>query len=388
MALSSITGMGCVSAAGTGLSASLEKLFSRPETPQVSRRIADNLSLPVFELGGISGAGEKQITGILLDMALREALDNAQLNRNELPGFRVGVCLGTTVACQLNALEYYRELRAGRYPDDAPLRTFVNSSLAEAVKREFGLSGPALNIANACASGADAIGLGGLLIKNGVCDLVIAGGADELSLISLTGFNSLGVCSPAPCRPFDAERHGLNLGEGAGIVILEAEEHAKRRGVKPEILLSGYGSKADGYHITAPKPDGSGLVSAICKALKQAELFPGEIAFVNAHGTGTDSNDSSEALALETVFGDGIDFLSTKRFTGHTLGAAGAIECIFTAQMLMKNEISASAGFESKASDINIVPVSKRTPVKSAYALSTSLAFGGCNSALILKRVL
>jgi len=379
--------MGCVSAAGTGLSASLEKLFSSPETPQVSRRIADNLSLPVFELGEIPGAGTKQLTGILLDMALREALDNAKLNRDKLSGFRVGVCLGTTVACQLNALDYYRELRAGKSPDNAPLRAFAGSSLAEAVKRDLNLSGPALSIANACASGADAIGLGGLFIKNGVCDLVIAGGADELSLISMTGFNSLGVCSPAPCRPFDAERQGLNLGEGAGVVILEAEEHARRRGVKPEIPLSGYGSKADGYHITAPKPDGSGLISAIRKALEQAELSPRDIAFVNAHGTGTDSNDSSEALALETVFGNTIDFLSTKRFTGHTLGAAGAIECIFTAQMLMKNEISASAGFEKQASDMNIAPVRKLTPVKGAYALSTSLAFGGCNSALILKRI-
>jgi 3-oxoacyl-(acyl-carrier-protein) synthase len=379
--------MGCVSAAGTGLSASIEKLFSTPETPQVSSRIDDNLSLPVFELNGISGAGEKQITGMLLDTALYEALDNAKLNPDELSGFRVGVCLGTTVACQLNALEYYRELRAGESPDDAPLRTFANSSLAEAVQRELKLSGPALNIANACASGADAIGLGGLLIKSGVCDIVIAGGADELSLISLAGFNSLGVCSPAPCRPFDAARQGLNLGEGAGVVILESEEHARRRGVKAEIQLSGYGSKADGYHITAPKPDGSGLINAIRKALKQADVSPGDIAFVNAHGTGTDSNDSSESLALETVFGKQIDFLSTKRFTGHTLGAAGAIECIFTAQMLQKGEISASAGFENQAADINIAPVSKRTPVETSYALSTSLAFGGCNSALILKRI-
>lgn len=387
MALSSITGMGCISAAGTGLAASLEKLFSTPETPQVSSRIADNLSLPVFELAGISGTAEKQITGILLDLALDEALDNAQLARSELAGFRVGVCFGTTVACQLNALEYYRKLRAGEFPADTPLRNFANSSLAEAVKRELKLSGPALNIANACASGADAIGLGGLLIKSGVCDIVIAGGADELSLISLAGFNSLGVCSPAPCRPFDAARQGLNLGEGAGVVILEAEEHAKRRGLRPELLLAGYGSRADGYHITAPKPDGSGLIGAIRKALRQAGVFPEEIAFVNAHGTGTDSNDSSEGLALETVFGNQVDFLSTKRFTGHTLGAAGAIECIFTAQMLLQNEISASAGFEHKAADINIVPVSKRTPVTSPCALSTSLAFGGCNSALVLTRI-
>ena len=386
MSLALITGMGCVSAAGMGQADTAAKLFSVPGMPRISERLAGGLPLPVFELPVISTDNEYSRTAVLLDIALREALENAGLTLDELYGSRVGVCFGTTVACQLNSLEYYRRVSSGDSSDNTPLRHFVNSNLAEAVKHELKFSGPAMTIANACASGTDAIGVGGMLIKNGVCDLVIAGGADELSLISLAGFNSLGVCSPYPCKPFDSKRQGLNLGEGSGVIILESAEHAAKRNFKAELSLAAYGASADAYHITAPKPDGSGLRNAIETALRQVGISPAETAFVNAHGTGTESNDYSEALALAAVFGREVKFLSTKRFTGHTLGAAGALECIFSAQMLLRREIAPSAGFENKADNIEITPVTEITGIDLPYAVSTSLAFGGCNSAIVIKR--
>ena len=197
-----------------------------------------------------------------------------------------------------------------------PIDTYFKGNLAEALGVRLGVAGPALTIVNACSSGADAIGVALDWLSTDLCDIVIAGGADEINRIPYCGFGALSVTSSLPCRPFDKNRSGLNLGEGAGILILETEVSACRRSREIHLFVSGYGAAADAYHLTAPRPDGSGLEAAIAMAFMQAGLKTEDIAFVNAHGTSTRDNDRAEGRALLRIL-ERSKFLSTKGFTGH-----------------------------------------------------------------------
>ena len=194
----------------------------------------------------------------------------------------------------------------------------------------------------------------------------------------------MGVVSDEACAPFDRDRKGLHLGEGAGVVILEAEPVARMRGREADLFLVGYGSASDAYHLTAPHPDGIGLEAALKRALFEAEITPRDVCFVNAHGTATHDNDKVEAKVLNRVFGSELTFLSTKGFTGHTLGAAGGLEAVFTAAALRNKWIPASLGFKNQDSEMPITPVTKKTSIEGNFAVSTSLAFGGNNAALVV----
>jgi 3-oxoacyl-(acyl-carrier-protein) synthase len=381
-----VTGMGAVSAAGLGCQATAISLFAEPKTPQPITRLATSLTLPVFEVDFQSN-GATSRTQELLNIALLEAVNSSGLTERELKSARVGVCIGTSVACQLNNIEYYSQLRAGTQPDHSPLKNFYTGNPAEVIQGKYSLSGPVFTIANACSSGTDAIGWGSELIANDICDIVIAGGADELNRVPIAGFNALGVCGNQPCSPFDANRQGLNLGEGAGVVVLESVAYAAARGLNPELAVASYGAATDAYHITAPHPDGIGLEQTIRQALTGAGISPHDIDFINAHGTGTASNDSCEGKVLGRIFGEQVKYLSTKRFTGHTLGAAGALEFIFTALMLQQGRVAASSGFKLLPDDIPFAPITQQLAGNFAYAMSTSLAFGGCNSAIIIQKV-
>ncbi len=268
--------------------------------------------------------------------------------------------------------------------DPAPIDTYFKSNLAEALGRRLGATGPLLTIVNACSSGTDAIGVALDWLSLGLCDIVIAGGADEINHIPYCGFGALSVTSPQPCRPFDKNRNGLNLGEGAGILVLETEVSARRRSQVTDLYISGYGAAADAHHLTAPRPDGSGLEAAISVALAQAGLKPADISFVNAHGTSTRDNDRAEGRTLLRVFGHELKFLSTKGYTGHTLGAAGALEAVFTALALRYGWVPGNIGFEERDEEIGLAPVYQKTTVSGKAAMSTSLAFGGNNAALIM----
>ena len=383
-----ITGIGGISAAGKNLTETLD-------TFQCGRRNAGPVSLfpsvlsyPVFEIKNISQRWQKQgmRTLSLTLCAVEEALNDAGL-QDGFAGFRVGVCLGTTVACQLNDIDFYRAYRStGIAPMDSVDR-FLKGNLAEAVARTIGIHGPCLTVVNACSSGADAIGVALSWLRGGICDIVLAGGADELSRIPLCGFGTLGVVSDSLCAPFDRDRTGLNLGEGAGILILEKKAIACQRGKKPQLYLAGYGSAGDAYHLTAPRPDGTGLETALQKALAEANITSRDVCFVNAHATATRDNDRIEGMVLARVFGQGIKVLATKGFTGHTLGAAGGLEAAFTAAALREGWIPGSAGFVYQDDEIPIIPVTKKTPVHGCFAASTSLAFGGNNAALVIACV-
>ena len=380
---SSIIGIGIISALGKNLSETKKNLFAdTPVLPHPPTKFKTSLNLPVFEIPDIPSLPDYpgNYTGQILNMALDEALAQTHLSLDNLKKLRVGVAIGTTVACQLNNIPFYETLRKGETPDIKPLVNYINGNPAEYIRRRLDLNGPAITISNACSSGADAIGIGHLWLKQNICDVVIAGGSDELNKIPLDGFNALGVCSPEPCKPFDANRKGLNLGEAAGIVIMTNIPEA----CSP-FSVKGFGKRADAFHITQPKPEGEDLERSIHQALAEAELHTKDIAFINAHGTGTDANDRVESHVFARVFGESIPFMSTKALTGHTLGAAGTIEAIFTLLMLERQLAVKSTRFEMKPDDFPIAPLRENRPLHDAHdALSTSLAFGGSNTALVL----
>lgn len=382
-----ITGLGVISAAGNNLSHSLASLSREERNSSRVTIFETSLNYHVFEVKDLPEQFylEGQRTLSLALCCVTEALNDAHLG-TDLSEYRVGVAMGTTVACQLNDLNFYKSYRDSRAASMNAVEQYLKGNVAEFIARRFKANGPALTVVNACSSGTDAIGTALSWLNNGLCDIVIAGGADELNRVPLCGFGSLGIVSHDLCAPFDRDRKGLNLGEGAGVLVLETRASAQKRGAISDLHLFGYGSASDAYHLTAPRPDGAGLERAILKALSDSEIKLGEISFVNAHGTATQDNDLTEGKTLGRIFGTDLKMLSTKGYTGHTLGAAGGIEAVFTAAALKEGWIPASAGFENKDENIPLIPVREKTNIIGNYALSTSLAFGGNNAAIVIGR--
>ncbi len=415
-----ISGLGIISAAGVDAESTLQSF--RNQTRNFSREFLfeTGVKQPAFlvdaELPNPAGQHQGNRTFRLAMHAVNQALADAKLE--SIPAdTRVGVCLGTTVGCQLNSVSFYDSWRKGENPPLDRVHDFLNSNLAQATGKavagriedrglkieDSGLlgpqpsilhpqsslfpTGPRLTIVNACSSATDAIGVAASWLRAGLCDIAIAGGADEMYIVPLSGFWSLGVMSTEPCRPFDRDRAGLNLGEGAGVLILESDEFAKRHGRRHSYEVAGYGSAGDAHHLTAPHPEGRGLEAAIRAAMSQANVTANQVAFVNAHGTATLDNDRTESMVLHKLFGPDLKYLSTKGFTGHTLGAAGGLESAFSMLALRERWLPASVGFENRGDDVPIAPVSKGTEITGEYALSTSLAFGGNNAAVLLRRV-
>ncbi len=382
-----ITGLGTVSAVGGDLPAALENMASGKRNASAVTLFPTSLPYPVFQ-AGLLESRDDDLEGLrtiaLLQCAVDEALRTARVASTE--GQRIGICIGTTVASQLNDLGFYRAYRESGTPPLQPVNRFLKGNPAEYLAHRLKTRGPALTVVNACSSGTDAVGVALTWLKAGLCDMVIAGGADELNHIPYAGFSSLGILNPGLCAPFDRERRGLNLGEGAGVMVIEPRAAAVRRGEKPDLFLAGYGLSSDAYHLTAPSPDGVGLRAAISAALAEAGVGPGDISFVNAHGTGTHDNDLVEGKVLAELFGPAVKVVSTKGYTGHTLGAAGGIEAVFTAAGLRDGWIPASAGFSLRDEEIPLAPVCRNTRINGSFALSTSLAFGGNNAALVIGR--
>lgn len=382
-----ITGLGCICAAGTGVEECLAALYGGKRNPLPPTRFSSShpTRYPVFEVAGFQEPPEILRTSALALHAAREALADAGLDEAELQRLRVGVCVGTTVGSALNNEEFCREFRGGIEPDLEPMQRILRSNPAAVIARAFRFTGPCQTIVNACASGTDAVGLAASWIRGGLCDLVLAGGADELGRITYNGFISLMITDDSPCRPFDRERKGLNLGEGAGMLVLESEELRARRGGRARSFLLGYGSGCDAHHLTAPSPDGEGLRVAIAEALSCCDTPADAISFVNAHGTGTPDNDRVESRVLAGLF-PGVPYHSTKGFTGHTLGAAGAIEAVFTVAFLERGLIPGSAGFATRDPELGGAPVTGNTEIRGKVAMSESLAFGGNNSVIIVGK--
>jgi 3-oxoacyl-[acyl-carrier-protein] synthase II len=328
--------------------------------------------------------------------ACDEALGQAGwLDDLPLDPARVGCVIGTgiggisTIESQHDVLRDEGEGRIS--PLAVPL--MMSNAGAAALAMRHGLRGPAFSTASACAAGADAIGVALRLIQAGDADAVVAGGAEAgLTELARSAFAAMGATSETGiCRPFDARRDGFIMGEGAGVLVLEAADIAEERGAEPLGELLGYGASADAFHLTAPEPDGGGAARAIRAALDNAGVEPGDLHYVNAHGTSTPLNDRSETLALHAALGEDAERLpvsSTKSAIGHLLGAAGAVEAVATVLSLKQRVAPPTLGWEvrDEGLDLDYVPGSAR-PIEAngrAVGLSNSFGFGGHNSVLCL----
>lgn len=254
-------------------------------------------------------------------------------------------------------------------------RTHSLAAAAELLQARFALTGPAFVISTACSSSAKALASAHRLLHAGMVDAVIAGGIDTLCSLTLAGFHSLGILSQNMCKPFAADRSGINIGEGGALVLLE------REGKGPALL--GSGETSDAHHMSAPDPTGVGAEQAMRLALQQAGVANDAVGYVNAHGTGTPLNDAAEATAIARVFGTRPIVASTKGFTGHMLGAAGATEAAFCVAALERQEIPTSLGSLPAQPDLNIMLAPKPTALASPFVMSNSFAFGGSNISLL-----
>jgi 3-oxoacyl-[acyl-carrier-protein] synthase II len=381
-----VTGLGCLCAAGPTLPICLDTLFHGERRPQPPTRFGSThpQRYPVFEAAVDLPEDETLLrTSQMAIAAAREALADAGWQPSELAKLRVGVIVGTTVGSAMNNEVFYRAFRAGETPAMTAIDRFLGSNPASSVARALALAGPCQTVVNACSSGSDAIGIGAAWIRDGLCDIVLAGGADELCRVTYNGFISLMITDATPVKPFDRRRKGLNLGEGAAFLVLEAEGVRRQHGARA--YLAGYGSACDAHHLTAPHPEGDGLQRALAEALAASGARTEEIAFVHAHGTGTPDNDKVESRVLAAIL-PGVPFLSSKGFTGHTLGASGAIGAAFAIAFLAQGRIPANVGFAEADPDLPATPVQVETAVAGDLALTQALAFGGNNAVLVFRR--
>ncbi len=384
-----ISGMGCICAAGKNLPDCMQALFTQAPAPAPPRSFP-GAQHPVFEVpDGFLPASNSQsppmVRAVRLALAAtNEALADAGLTPAALRQKRVGVVIGTNAGGGVSNRALQMDLGRIDCSYLSPAERFLIVNPAQWLARHFDFSGPHVTIVNACSAGGDAIGIAGAWIRSGRCDVVIAGGTDALYEVTYYGFIALLNSDTAACKPFDVHRNGLNLGEGAAIMVLESEAMRTNRGKKARAFLSGYGTAADAYHLTAPHPEGRGLRLAVEDALASAGVSPTDIAFINAHGTGTRENDRVESFLFHEVF-SGVPFGSTKGYTGHTLGAAGAIEAAFTIASLERQEMPANRGFDAPDPELPTHPVARPTAIRGTTALSQTLAFGGNNSVLIIS---
>lgn len=295
---------------------------------------------------------------------------------------RIGVFIGTSTSGVLQVELAYRQRdpASGALPPDFSYFGTQNMmSVAEFTRRYLGLEGPVMSVSTACSSSAKVFASAYRHIQAGFCDAAVVGGVDSLCFSTLYGFASLGLVSDRPCRPWDAERSGMNIGEGAGFALLE-----KVRDDAAGISLLGYGESSDAYHMSSPHPDGAGAAAAMRKALESAGLTAEDIDYINLHGTGTEANDASEDRAVMQIFGADTPCSATKGWTGHTLGAAGITEALFALGSIERQFIPGTLNSEhlDPALSAGVVLANRQAPVR--RVLSNSFGFGGSNCSLIL----
>jgi 3-oxoacyl-[acyl-carrier-protein] synthase-1 len=252
-----------------------------------------------------------------------------------------------------------------------------------------GIRGHITTLSTACSSSANSIIYATRLIQNGLANRLVAGGTECLTRFHLNGFQALSVLDPEPCKPFDNNRNGINLGEGAAYLVLESEEFALQHAKRILCEIKGYSNVCEAYHQTASSAEGEGASMAMMKAIEMAGLSPSEISYINAHGTGTENNDLAESLAIQTVFGKTIPpFSSTKSFTGHTTSAAGAVEAILCILAMQNNLLLPNLNFRSPIEVTGLIPVTQLSKnARVDHILSNSFGFGGNDSSLIFSRV-
>ena len=332
-------------------------------------------------------------------VAALEALEHANLNMEKEDADRVGVLIGSGVGGIITISDQHKILlkRGPKRVSPFLVPMMLGDMASGQVSMMIGAKGPNFSTVSACATGADSIGEALEMIRRGRADVVIAGGTEAaICEIGVAGFNSCMALSTrnedpqGASRPFDSDRDGFVLGEGAGLLVLESLEHAEKRGANILAEMSGYGASSDAHHVTQPHPDGEGAARAMKWAIEDAGITPDKVDYINAHGTSTPLNDKYETIAMKRMYGDhayNLAISSTKSMTGHLLGAAGAIEAAFTV-LAIKNDIvppTINIDNPDPDCDLNYIPnTAKKQPVN--VAMSNSLGFGGHNASLVFER--
>ncbi len=396
-----ITGEGIVSAIGLNKQEVLQSLLDKKTGIGEMKHLQSvHHELPVGEVDlsndqmkemlGIPCGNMMSRTALLGMLAIRQALEDAGIDEEKQKNTlstgkkpRIVLVSGTTVG-GMDMTELCFDL-----PEEERSLDFLKhhdcGSSTQLMADHFGIFCETTTLSTACSSAANAIMLGARLLKAGQADIVVAGGTEALSRFHLNGFNSLMILDHEQCRPFDATRAGLNLGEGAAFVVLEPEETAQLRGAATHAYLTGYGNACDAYHQTASSEDGEGAYLAMKEALETAHLQPTDIQYVNAHGTGTPNNDQSESVSLKRIFGENMPLVSsTKSFTGHTTSASGSIETVICMLAMQHHFVPASLGWKNQMEN-GITPTTGRSDIQLEHAMCNSFGFGGNDSALIIS---
>lgn len=391
-----VTGMGVISAIGEGLAANRASLvhgkcgisFSGPQHSRYSSELPfgsiSRTTEELREMLGVEEAGVSRTTLLALH-AFRDAVADGQLTPAMLSAADTALIGATTVGGMCLTDELYRDTNGGAEGSEF-LGSYDGASVAIFLQELYGFSGLVSTINTACSSSANAIQYGARLIRNGLARRAIVGGVDSLAKYTINGFNALQILAPAACRPFDEHRQGLNLGEGAAFLVLERGEDVAA-GKKIYAGLSGYCNVNDAFHPSSISPEGEGPYLAMMGALRSAGLTAADIGYINAHGTGTENNDASESRAMIRVFGAPPLFSSTKSSIGHTLGASGAIEAVYSILSLYHQEAYAGLNFSSPIPGCGLRPLAVYTPMKLQHVLSNSFGFGGNCTSLIFSTV-
>jgi len=390
-----ITAMGAISAIGNSSKEIFQSLkegnhgirsIKHLDTLLASKYLAGEIPLSNEELKSISGLqGIQSRTTLIAAVALKEALQQAQLSEDELN--KTGFISSTTVGGMDKSEQYYTDFKNANKLEYA--RVHPNGEHSDKLAKLFNINAYVSTVSTACSSASNALIIGARLIKAHQIDRMIVGGADALTKFTLNGFKSLMILDSNHCKPFDKNRQGLNLGEAAAYLMIESAESAQKRGAKILAHLTAYANVNEAYHQTASSPNGDGAFMAMSKTLEMANLKVEDIDYVNAHGTGTENNDNSESMAINRLFENtNLRFSSTKAFTGHTLAAAGGLEAVISTLCLEHDFLPGNLNFETKIEEASLTPITKNIYSKSPinHILSNSFGFGGNNSCLLFSK--
>jgi 3-oxoacyl-(acyl-carrier-protein) synthase len=389
-----VTGIGVISAIGNMVSDNHAALVAGQCGIRISDRFPSKYSgtLPFGEIA-LTTAELKQLlhvhdadvtrTTLLAMHAFNEAVEDAGLTATQLSSSDSALIGGTTVGGMCLTDELYRDANEENNNSHF-LSSYDCASVFMFMQRYFKIGGLVNTINTACSSSANSIMYGARLLKNGLAKRAVVGGTDSLSKFTINGFNSLHILSPDVCKPFDAQRTGLNLAEGAAFLVMEKEEDIAGKKVYAEV--TGYGNTNDAFHPSSLSTDGDGPLLAMQQALASAKLNSSDISFINAHGTGTENNDEAESRAMVHVFGTPPPFTSTKSNIGHTLGASGAIEAIYSILNLTHQEIYPSLHFKQAIADTGLKPEQAYRKAALKHVMSNSFGFGGNCTSLIFSK--
>jgi 3-oxoacyl-[acyl-carrier-protein] synthase II len=398
-----ITGIGLVTALGATREESWRRMLAgecgvRPttvfDTEGYRSRVAAEVDMDAIDEGSTPLQRRRRSRGDRIGVrAATEALADSGLLDSAVDLSRVGVFFGAGTADLLRNEDFYRTwitsgLHRTRRSD---AWNHFPSTPVDVVAEAFGFEGPRGCIVAACSSSTIAIGRGVEAIRSGRADAVLAGGTDALSRLTYSGFNLLRLMDPIPCRPFDRSRAGMNIGEGAGILVLEGLERARKRGAPIYAELAGHSLACEAFHPTAPEPEGKPVAAVVWLALRDGGINPDEVQHINAHGTATPQNDAAEARGFRRVFGDRVDRIpvtSIKSMIGHCLGAAGAVEAAVLALTVARGAIPPTIHHSETDGDCAVdVVANDARQQRVRCAVSTSLGFGGNDSAIVLRGV-